>query len=432
MKKFKKKIYLGLVVGVSMFGFMAHTKQVTADTNQKERIMSQLDDSQIEYVPNELIVSLKATQRISTEKNKPQNLLGVKVMVEKDLTLRTNESDYNKRDQVLLVKLNEEISVEEAVRTFNASDMVNYAEPNYVVELEPLNDVEEPNTTDSLGNRSIILNDPNWSKQANLREISMPSAWEETKGSKDVKVAVIDSGIDYQHEDLSGNVDESLRYDFFDDDTDPMDTMGHGHILPGLLVLKQTTNYHLKETGTMAIVLPHGVLFRGAAEGVIRQKLLEDGSIHAVIGMPANLFFGTSIPTTVIVLKKNRQTRDVLFIDASREFVKGKNQNKLSEENIQKILETYAERKDVEKYAHLATFDEIKENDYNLNIPRYVDTFEEEEPIDMVHVGNDIKKIRQEQQVLEKELLEAISSLQTTPENEAWLQGALEVFKHEQ
>ena len=189
--------------------------------------------------------------------------------------------------------------------------------------------------------------------------------------------------------------------------------------------------YHLKETGTMAIVLPHGVLFRGAAEGIIRQKLLEDGSIYAVIGMPANLFFGTSIPTTVIVLKKNRQTRDVLFIDASREFVKGKNQNKLSEENIQKILETYAERKDVEKYAHLATFDEIKENDYNLNIPRYVDTFEEEEPIDMVHVGNDIKKIRQEQQVLEKELLEAISSLQTTPENEAWLQGALEVFKHE-
>lgn len=105
MKKFKKKIYLGLVVGVSMFGFMAHTKQVTADTNQKERIMSQLDDSQIEYVPNELIVSLKATQRISTEKNKPQNLLGVKVMVEKDLTLRTNESDCNKRDQGFCCKV---------------------------------------------------------------------------------------------------------------------------------------------------------------------------------------------------------------------------------------------------------------------------------------------------------------------------------------
>ncbi|MDU6315533.1 MAG: N-6 DNA methylase, partial [Enterococcus faecalis] len=123
---------------------------------------------------------------------------------------------------------------------------------------------------------------------------------------------------------------------------------------------------------------------------------------------------------------------DTSLYNGAFKFVKGKNQNKSSEENIQKILETYAERKGVEKYAHLATFDEIKENDYNLNIPRYVDTFEEEEPIDMVHVGNDIKKIRQEQHVLEKELLEAISSLQTTPENEAWLQGALEVFKHEQ
>ena len=147
--------------------------------------------------------------------------------------------------------------------------------------------------------------------------------------------------------------------------------------------------------------------------------------------MPANLFFGTSIPTTVIVLKKNRQTRDVLFIDASREFVKGKNQNKLSEENIQKVLETYADRKDVEKYAHLATFDEIKENDYNLNIPRYVDTFEEEEPVDLVNVGKEMETIRQELNGLETELLATIGSLQTTPKNEAWLQGALEVFKHE-
>lgn len=235
MKKFKKKIYLGLVVGVSMFGLMSHTKQVNADTRQKEMIMNQLDESQGEYVPNEIIVSLKATQRISTEKNKPQNLLGVNIMVEKDLTLRTNENDYNKRDQVLLVKLSEEISVEEAVRTFNASDMVNYAEPNYVVEIEPLNDVEEPKVNDQLEDRSIIPNDPNWSKQGNLRDISMPTAWEETKGSKDVKVAVIDSGIDYQHEDLSENVDASLGYDFFDEDSDPMDTMGHGTHIAGII-----------------------------------------------------------------------------------------------------------------------------------------------------------------------------------------------------
>lgn len=119
----------------------------------------------------------------------------------------------------------------------------------------------------------------------------------------------------------------------------------------------------------MAIVLPHGVLFRGAAEGAIRKKLLEDGSIDTVIGMPANLFFGTSIPTTVIILKKNRTTRDVLFIDASKEFIKGKNQNKLSLENIDKVVETYKNREDVEKYAHVASFDEIKENDFNSEYP---------------------------------------------------------------
>ncbi|PRO65654.1 type I restriction-modification system subunit M [Alkalicoccus urumqiensis] len=186
--------------------------------------------------------------------------------------------------------------------------------------------------------------------------------------------------------------------------------------------------YHLKETGTMAIVLPHGILFRGAAEGVIRKKLLEDGSIYAVIGMPPNLFFGTSIPTTVLILKKNRSTRDVLFIDASREFIKGKNQNKLSKENIKKIVATYNKRENVDKYAHLAMFEEIKENDYNLNIPRYVDTFEEEEPVDMKAVGKEMKEIQQSKQALEKSLFEDISSLQYSEEDAEWIQGALEVF----
>ena len=190
--------------------------------------------------------------------------------------------------------------------------------------------------------------------------------------------------------------------------------------------------YHLKETGTMAIVLPHGVLFRGAAEGVIRQKLLEDGSIYAVIGMPANLFFGTSIPTTVIILKKNRETRDVLFIDASKEFIKGKKQNKLSSENVEKIVSMYKNRTNEEKYAYLASFDEIKENDYNLNIPRYVDTFEEEESIDMKSVDTEIQQIRQEKQALTKELFETITTFQTNEENQEWLQGALEVFKYDE
>ncbi|WP_040286267.1 type I restriction-modification system subunit M [Sporosarcina koreensis] len=189
--------------------------------------------------------------------------------------------------------------------------------------------------------------------------------------------------------------------------------------------------YHLKDSGTMAIVLPHGVLFRGAAEGIIRKKLLEDGNIDAVIGMPSNLFFGTSIPTTVIILKKNRTTRDVLFIDASHEFIKGKNQNKLSGENIDKVVETYRKREDVEKYAHVASFEEIKENEFNLNIPRYVDTFEEEEPVDMAAIGASVKEIRKEQTELEASLYEMISSLQYGEENEEWIQGALEVFKNE-
>lgn len=186
--------------------------------------------------------------------------------------------------------------------------------------------------------------------------------------------------------------------------------------------------YHLKDSGTMAIVLPHGVLFRGAAEGVIRKKLLEDGSIYAVIGMPANLFFGTSIPTTVIILKKNRDNRDVLFIDASKEFTKGKNQNKLATEHINKIVSTYIERQDVEKYAHVATFEEIVENDYNLNIPRYVDTFEEEPPVDLVALNNEIKSTNQEIKKVEAELLAMLDDLVVTEETQALIDATKEVF----
>lgn len=148
--------------------------------------------------------------------------------------------------------------------------------------------------------------------------------------------------------------------------------------------------YHLKNTGTMAIVLPHGVLFRGAAEGKIRKKLLKNGSIDAVIGLPANLFYNTSIPTVILVLKKNKENRDVMFIDASKGFEKKKNQNELREEDIQKILDTYEKREDVERYAHLAKYNEIEENDFNLNIPRYVDTFVPEPPVDLKKVASDL------------------------------------------
>lgn len=169
--------------------------------------------------------------------------------------------------------------------------------------------------------------------------------------------------------------------------------------------------YHLNQTGTMAIVLPHGVLFRGAAEGKIRQVLLEKNYLDAVIGLPANLFYGTGIPTTILVFKKNKTDRNVLFIDASNDFEKGKNQNLLTDEHIEQIVTTYRERKDVDKYAHLATFEEIEENEFNLNIPRYVDTFEEEPPIDLDEVHRLLAEDEAEIEKLEKEINEQLRLL---------------------
>lgn len=162
--------------------------------------------------------------------------------------------------------------------------------------------------------------------------------------------------------------------------------------------------YHLRDDGTMGIVLPHGVLFRGGAEGTIRKHLSENGSIYAVIGLPAGIFFNTGIPTCVIILKKDRTSRDIFFIDASKEFRKDKAQNFLDPEHIDKIVQAYAERKEVEKFAHLASYDEIQENDYNLNIPRYVDTFEEEAPVDLGAAFAEIESIGKEERELDKEL----------------------------
>jgi len=143
--------------------------------------------------------------------------------------------------------------------------------------------------------------------------------------------------------------------------------------------------YHLKnaKSSTMAIVLPHGVLFRGAAEGKIRETLLKNGSIYAVIGLPSNMFYNTSIPTCIVVLKKHRDGRDVLFIDASNLYEKEKKQNVMKEEHIDRVLELYNNRESVEKEAYLASYEDIVKNDYNLNIPRYVDTSEEEPEIDL-------------------------------------------------
>jgi type I restriction enzyme M protein len=164
--------------------------------------------------------------------------------------------------------------------------------------------------------------------------------------------------------------------------------------------------HHLHPTdGTLAVVLPHGALFRGAAEGHIRKHILDQNWLDAVIGLPANIFYGTSIPTCIMVFKKNRSYDDaVLFIDASNEFEKQKNQNYLKAEHIDKIVQTYRDREALDKYSYNATLDEIRENDYNLNIPRYVDTFEEEEPIDLKAVQAEIKEIDTELEKVEEEL----------------------------
>lgn len=164
--------------------------------------------------------------------------------------------------------------------------------------------------------------------------------------------------------------------------------------------------YHLAENGTMAIVLPHGVLFRGAAELHIRKYLIEQKNyLDAVIGLPANIFYGTSIPTCILVFKKCKEDPDhILFIDASKEFEKVKNQNMLREEHIDKIVETYRNRTTIEKYSHLATLKEVAENDYNLNIPRYVDTFEAEEEIDIQSVMQEIKSLEAKRAELDQEI----------------------------
>lgn len=165
------------------------------------------------------------------------------------------------------------------------------------------------------------------------------------------------------------------------------------------------------QTGRMGVVVPHGVLFRGASEGKIRQQLIEENLLEAVIGLPEKLFYGTGIPAAILVFKKQKTDQSVLFIDASREFKAGKNQNQLTEENVQKIVETYRLRESRDKYSYLASLEEIRENDYNLNIPRYVDTFEEEEEIDLMAVLAERQKLKAQLAELEVEMAKYLEEL---------------------
>ncbi|QUW20927.1 type I restriction-modification system subunit M [Sporosarcina sp. Marseille-Q4063] len=215
--------------------------------------------------------------------------------------------------------------------------------------------------------------------------------------------------IELRHEAIVANPPYSAKWSsdaaFLDDER----FSAYGRLAPKSradYAFVQHMIHQLDDNGTMAVVLPHGVLFRGAAEGIIRKYLIDDKNyLDAVIGLPSNVFFGTSIPTCIMVFKKCREADDnVIFIDASSEFEKGKNQNILTDENVEKIVETYKSRETIDKYSHAALLSEIEENDFNLNIPRYVDTFEEEEPVDLGAVSKRMKEIDGEIAEIDEEL----------------------------
>lgn len=165
------------------------------------------------------------------------------------------------------------------------------------------------------------------------------------------------------------------------------------------------------KTGRMGVVVPHGVLFRGASEGKIRTKLIDENLLDTVIGLPEKLFYGTGIPAAILLFKKEKSDKKVLFIDASREFKAGKNQNLLTQDNINKIVETYKNRTTIDKYSYLASLEEIKDNDYNLNIPRYVDTFEEEEEIDLMAVRAEREQLKTQLEQLEAQMAQYLKEL---------------------
>ena len=166
------------------------------------------------------------------------------------------------------------------------------------------------------------------------------------------------------------------------------------------------------QDGRVGVVVPHGCLFRGGSEGLIRQRFIEENLLEGVIGLPANLFFGVGIPAALMFFRRNKADRNVFFIDASREYAEGKNQNKLRENDLAKIVATWRARKNVPKYAYLATPAALKENEYNLNIPLYVDTFEQEAPVDLDAVTADIFRIESELATTRAALREALQGLE--------------------
>jgi type I restriction enzyme M protein len=167
-----------------------------------------------------------------------------------------------------------------------------------------------------------------------------------------------------------------------------------------------------EKNGKVGVIVPHGVLFRSGAEGRIREALIKENLLEAVIGLPENLFFGTGIPAAILIFNKAKVRKEMLFIDASKGFEKGTRQNKLRDKDIEKIVSTFEQFESVEKYSFVASPEELKENDYNLNIPRYVDTFEPEAEVDITEVQGEIEELESELASVRRQMEEYLKKLE--------------------
>lgn len=226
-----------------------------------------------------------------------------------------------------------------------------------------------------------------------------------------IKEVCIDEGI-YKADTIISNPPYSLswvpvndkRFDGYK--LAPKSKADYAFILDGI--------YSLKNSGTAVFILPHGVLFRGQAEGDIRQNLIKNNLLDAVIGLPSNLFTNTGIPVCILVFKKNRVNNDILFIDAQNDFVKDKSKNIMTSEQVLKVIDTYNNRSDIDKYSRKVNISEIEENDYNLNITRYIDSFEPEEIPDAVQLAKELNEINRESRTLGLEIAEMLKQLVCT------------------
>lgn len=247
-----------------------------------------------------------------------------------------------------------------------------------------------------------------------------------TKSKKYSDIVLLDKNLIFnQYDCIISNPPYSLQWEPFNDERfwsyylAPKAKADYAFVLDAL--------YRINDNGSAYIILPHGVLFRGAAEEKIRKAMIQDNVIDCIIGLPENLFLNTGIPVIILCLKKNRQYKDVLFIDASKQFNKVGKQNVLSDDHIQKIINTYHERKTIEKYSKIVSSDEIKDNGYNLNIPRYIDTFEEKEPVDIKKSIDEIIELENEIHDIDLELAKMLVELQGNSEYEVSKQ---ELIKH--